>query len=104
VLGPEGAQAAEDRGAAMSLATAAEYALMLTATGPPTVVPGLAKLSSKERELVILVAQGRTDSQIAAQLRMSVRTVRSHLDQIRAKSGCRRRVDLIRVALTAGLV
>ena len=34
VLGPDRARAAEDRGAAMSLATAAEYALMLTAPGP----------------------------------------------------------------------
>jgi DNA-binding CsgD family transcriptional regulator len=53
----------------MSLATAVEYALMLTAPssqqGPP---PGLAKLSARERELVTLVAQGRTNAQIAAQL------------------------------------
>ena len=34
-LGPSRTRAAEDRGAAMSLAVAAEYALMLTAPGPP---------------------------------------------------------------------
>ena len=34
-LGPGRTRAAEDRGAAMSLAAAAEYALMLTAPGPP---------------------------------------------------------------------
>ena len=34
-LGPGQSRAAEDRGAAMSLATAAEYALMLTDPGPP---------------------------------------------------------------------
>jgi len=34
-LAPARARAAEDRGAAMSLATAAEYALMLTDPGPP---------------------------------------------------------------------
>ena len=34
-LGPGRARAAEDRGTAMSLATAAEYALMLTDPGPP---------------------------------------------------------------------
>ena len=34
-LGPGRARAAEERGAAMSLATAAEYALMLTDPGPP---------------------------------------------------------------------
>ena len=34
-LGPDQARAAEDRGAAMSLPTAAEYALLLTAPGSP---------------------------------------------------------------------
>ena len=90
----------------MSLATAAEYALMLTATGPqpPAATPGLAGLSSRERELITLVAQGRTDAQIAAQLYISVRTVSSHLDRIRDKTGCRRRADLTRLALSADLV
>ena len=89
----------------MSLNTAAEYALMLTAPGlrqPRGAGP--AKLSARERELVTLVAQGRTDAQIAAQLYISIRTVRSHLDRIRDKTGCRRRADLTRLALQAGLV
>ena len=105
-LGPVQAQAAEERGAAMSLATAAQYALMLTAEGPPP--PGAetawGKLSPRERELVTLVAQGHTDAQIAAQLYISVRTVGSHLDRIRDKTGCRRRADLTRLALSAGQV
>ena len=90
----------------MSLDTAAEYALMLTATGPPPAAagPGLGRLSARERELVTLVAQGRTNAQIAAQLYISVRTVGSHLDRIRDKTGCRRRADLTRLALTEGLV
>jgi len=33
-----------------------------------------------------------------------VRTVRSRVDRIRAKAGCPRRADLIRLALQAGLV
>ena len=104
-LGPEQARAAEDRGAAMSLATAAEYALMLTAPSPQEApASGLAHLSARERELVALVARGRTDAQIAAELYISVRTVRSHLDRIRDKTGCRRRADLTRLALSAGLV
>jgi non-specific serine/threonine protein kinase len=105
-LGPARARAAEERGAAMSLSTAAEYALLLSAEGPPA--PGAAadweKLSPRERELVTLVAQGHTDAQIAARLYISVRTVGSHLDRIRDKTGCRRRADLTRLALTAGLV
>ena len=104
-LGPGRARAAEERGAAMSLATAAEYALMLTDPGPPQpAAPGSGPLSARERELVTLVAQGRTNAEIAAQLYISVRTVSSHLDRIRDKTGCRRRVDLTRRALTEGLV
>ena len=102
-LGPDRTRAAEERGAAMSWATAAEYALMLA--GPDPQQPqapetGLGKLSSRERQLVTLVAQGRTD----AQLDISISTVRSHLDRIRGKMGCRRRADLTRVALSAELV
>jgi DNA-binding CsgD family transcriptional regulator len=106
VLEPGRARAAEDRGTAMSWATAAEYALMLTSPGPQQLpaAPGLGKLSARERELITLVAQGATNAQIAAQLSISVRTVGSHLDRIRDKTGCRRRADLTRLALTAGLV
>jgi len=127
------------RGAAMSLATATEFALLLAAEPqPPTAaapagpepvrasdeaVPDeavpeeavpeeavpeeavrLARLSSRERELVTLVARGRTDAQIAAELYITVRTVSSHLDRVRDKTGCRRRADLTRLALRAGLV
>jgi len=105
-LGPAQTQAAEERGRAMSLATAAEYVLMLTAAGqePPPAAPGLETLSPRERELVTLVARGHTDAQIAGQMFISVRTVSSHLDRIRDKTGCRRRADLTRLALGAGLV
>ena len=44
------------------------------------------------------------DAQIAAELYISVRTVSSHLDRIRDKTGCRRRADLTRLALSDGLV
>jgi len=95
---------AEERGAVMSLATAAEYALLLVAPDSAVVAPGAGNLSARERELVTLVAQGRTNAQIAAQLYISVHTVSSHLDRIRDKTSCRRRADLTRLALSAGLV
>jgi DNA-binding CsgD family transcriptional regulator len=122
LLGPAATRAAEERGAAMSLATATEYALMVAAAEPrpatddkgvahrtaadgaAAMPPDLARLSPREQELVTLVAQGHTDAQIAAQLYITVRTVGSHLDRIRDKTGCRRRADLTRLALRAGLV
>ena len=106
LLGQPAARAAQERGAAMSLATATDYALLLAAETGTTAdqATGLARLSPRERELVTLVARGRTDAQIAAELFITVRTVTSHLDRIRDKTGCRRRADLTRLALSAGLV
>jgi DNA-binding CsgD family transcriptional regulator len=103
-LGPARTRLAEERGAAMSLDTASEYALMLIDPGLPRPAAAPGTLSAREQDLVALVAQGRTDAQIAAELYISVHTVRSHLDRIRDKTGCRRRSDLTRLALTAGLV
>jgi predicted ATPase/DNA-binding CsgD family transcriptional regulator len=105
-LGPAQTQAAEERGAAMTLDTAAEFAIMLTDQDPQAgpALSAKGQLSPREQELVTLVARGHTDAQIAGQLYISVRTVRSHLDRIRDKTGCRRRADLTRLALQAGLV
>jgi predicted ATPase/DNA-binding CsgD family transcriptional regulator len=95
---------AQERGAAMTLAAAAEFAIMMTGEHTPPSPPGPGKLSTRERELVTLVARGQTDAQIAEQLFISVSTVRTHLDRIRDKSGCRRRADLTRLALEEGII
>jgi DNA-binding CsgD family transcriptional regulator len=92
-------------GAGMSLATLAEYALMLAAPAPQAAAAarGSGKLSARERELVILVARGtyrRPDRRRAVHQR---RTVHTHLDRIRDKTGCRRRADLTRLALQTRL-
>jgi DNA-binding CsgD family transcriptional regulator len=52
---------------------------------------------------VALVAGGATNAQIAERLFLSVNTVRTHLDRIRDKSGARRRADLVRYAVQAGI-
>jgi DNA-binding CsgD family transcriptional regulator len=57
------------------------------------------RLSARESELIGLVAAGLTDAQIAQRLFISIRTVQSHLDRIRDKTGCRRRADLTRYAI-----
>jgi DNA-binding CsgD family transcriptional regulator len=90
----------------MNLGTATQYALLLVTEqkGEAAGVVGVPQLSPRERELVSLVAQGCSNTEIAAQLCISVRTVGSHLDRIRDKTGCRRRADLTRLALRAGLI
>jgi predicted ATPase/class 3 adenylate cyclase/DNA-binding CsgD family transcriptional regulator len=60
-------------------------------------------LSEREREIVALLAGGATDAQIAERLFLSVNTVRSHLERIRDKTGARRRTELVRYALQAGI-
>ncbi|HTU73680.1 MAG TPA: LuxR C-terminal-related transcriptional regulator [Trebonia sp.] len=103
-LTPGQVREARERGTRMTMAAAAELAIMLTASAgaePPTATT---ELTGRERELVTLVAQGHTNAQIAAELFISVRTVGSHLDRIRDKTGYRRRADLTRLALREGLV
>jgi DNA-binding CsgD family transcriptional regulator len=63
----------------------------------------LTALSQREREVLALVAAGRTDDQVASELFISVKTVHSHLDRIRDKSGVRRRAELTRLAVRLGL-
>jgi DNA-binding NarL/FixJ family response regulator len=60
-------------------------------------------LTNREREILALVAAGERDTDIAERLFISVRTVGSHLDRIRDKTGQRRRVDLTRYALSEGI-
>jgi len=105
-----GSQAAlaDNRGATMGLDAAVAFALtVLNDSRQPSGgedKAGRSVLSRRERELVDLVAEGLTDRQIAERLFISIRTVRSHLDRIRDKTGARRRADLTRLALDSGLV
>lgn len=64
--------------------------------------PGV-EITAREREVLALVARGMTDRMIAQHLTISLATVRSHLDRIRTKTGSRRRADLTRLAVEAGL-
>ncbi len=60
-------------------------------------------LTGREQEILVRVATGETDREIARALGIAVRTVRSHLDNVRRKTGQRRRPDLTRYAITHGL-
>jgi DNA-binding NarL/FixJ family response regulator len=57
-----------------------------------------ARLTPGETRVLRLVAEGQSDKQISAALNISPRTVQSHLVQIRAKVGLRRRTELTRWA------
>ena len=51
-------------------------------------------LTAREREIALLVAQGRSSKEVAAALVLSVRTVDNHLQRIFAKLGVTSRAQL----------
>ena len=105
-LGPERARAADERGAGLAFDAVLELVRDVLARKPQ----GLSgsdrsgsSLSLRERDLLALVAEGLTDSEIAEKLFISIHTVRSHLDRIKDKTGARRRAELTRLALHQGI-
>ena len=80
----------------------AEVRDFLTVEGDPAALPPFASLTSRERELVELIAQGRDNAQIAALLGLSDKTVRNHVSNIFAKLEVENRPQAIVLARNAG--
>ena len=70
---------------------------------PPTEGP-LGELTSREREVLRLLALGHTNQEIAEALIVSVRTVESHRAHVMTKLRVTTRAGLVRAALDAGLL
>jgi len=69
--------------------------------GPST---ALAELTSREREVMALVAEGLTNAEIGERLFMSPATARTHVSRILTKLGARDRTQLVVMAYESGLV
>ena len=65
--------------------------------------PGLA-LTSREREILELIAEGANNRIIAARLKISRHTVKFHVASVLAKLGARSRTEAVTLALRAGLL
>ncbi len=65
---------------------------------------GAARLSSREREVLTLLARGHTNQEIAGLLFLSVKTIETYRARIAEKLGLRSRADLVRYALEVGLL
>ncbi|GGM02767.1 response regulator [Nakamurella endophytica] len=63
----------------------------------------LAELTDREREVLVEVAGGATNAEIADRLSMAEGTVKTHVGRLLAKLQCRDRVALVLVAHRAGL-
>ncbi len=74
-----------------------------TRLGRPPVQP-VEPLTSREEEVLITVARGRTNSEIAAELHISLSTVKTHLAAVMAKLGARNRVEIVMWAYETGRV
>lgn len=64
----------------------------------------LEALTSREREVIYLVAEGLSATEIAARLSISPRTVETHRANLMRKLGLRNQAEVIRFALEQGLV
>jgi DNA-binding NarL/FixJ family response regulator len=66
--------------------------------------PRFSRLTTREEEVLQLVAEGRTGREIADRLVISPKTVESHVANLMAKLGARNRVDLVRTAVQQGVL
>jgi len=81
--------------------TASEYLLQARSEEGRS---GYGLLTSREREVLQLIAEGYSNQRIAEELFISVKTVEAHKAHIMTKLHARTRTDLIRYALQRGLV
>ncbi|MFB6839570.1 response regulator [Streptomyces sp. NPDC056361] len=76
-----------------------------TATGTPRPEdPRLATLTDREREILTVIGQGWTNTEIAERLHLAESTVKTHVGRILAKTGTRDRVQAVILAYDTQLV
>ncbi|MFD8233573.1 response regulator [Streptomyces sp. NPDC059696] len=66
--------------------------------------PRLASLTDREREILTVIGQGWTNTEIAARLHLAESTVKTHVGRILAKTGSRDRIQAVILAYDAKLV
>jgi DNA-binding NarL/FixJ family response regulator len=80
------------------------FASVLPSAGPEPGAGGLERLTAREREVLVLIAQGLSNGEIAAKLVLSEATVKTHVGRILTKLSLRDRVQAVVLAYETGLV
>lgn len=79
-------------------------ARLVTGIAPPVESPELTQLTAREREVLLLVADARSNSEIASALGVGEETVKTHVSRVLAKLGVRDRIHAVVYAHEHGLV
>jgi len=66
-----------------------------TADEPPDVTPAVAGLTEREREVLLLLARGRSNAEMAADLFLGEATVKTHVSNVLMKLGVRDRIHAV---------
>jgi DNA-binding NarL/FixJ family response regulator len=79
----------------------AEFAARRDPAEPPV---ALGELTEREREILLLVAEGLSNAEIAGRLVISPLTAKTHVSNVLRKLDCRDRAALVALAYEVGLV
>lgn len=74
------------------------------ATGQPHQPAQAGELSDREREVLVLIAEGHSNKQIASRLGVSVRTIETHRERVMDKLAIHTVAGLTKFAILCGLV
>ena len=75
---------------------------LANATNRHTVVQPIEPLTEREEEVLLTVARGRTNAEIASELHISLSTAKTHLASLMSKLGARNRVEIAMWAYETG--
>lgn len=103
-LGPEALSDVVRKAAAGEAVLHPRIATVLSAPVRERAIHAASALSQRERDVLALIAQGLSNQQIAVQLEIGEKTVKSHVSNLLAKLGCSDRTQAAVFAWREGLI